>query len=223
MRLLLLRHGQTPSNVAGLLDTGAPGPRLTPLGERQAAAVPAALEGRRIDALAVSSLVRTSDTAGPLAAARALRPTVLDGLREVEAGSLEMSSAFDDHHTYLEIVFAWSRGDRSRRMPGGPDGYTFLARFDDAVAALTSAGRDDHEVVLAVSHGAAIRSWSGARVRGLDVEELAHTPLANTGLIEVEGDPESGWQLVEWHREPVGGALLDAVVAHDPTGEPVDG
>ncbi|MFC7877581.1 histidine phosphatase family protein [Isoptericola sp. NPDC057391] len=219
MRLLLLRHGQTPSNVAGLLDTGAPGPRLTPLGEQQAAAVPAALEGRRIDALAVSTLVRTSDTAGPLAAARALRPTVLDGLREVEAGALEMSSDLADHHTYLETVFAWSRGDRSRRMPGGPDGDAFLARFDDAVAALAS---DGHEAVLAVSHGAAIRSWSGARVRGLDVEELAHTPLANTGLIEVEGDPASGWRLVDWQREPVGGELLDAVVAHDPTGEPVD-
>lgn len=219
MRLLLLRHGQTPSNVAGLLDTGAPGPGLTPLGEQQAAAVPAALRGRRIDALAVSSLVRTSYTAGPLATDRDLRPTVLDGLREVEAGALEMSSDLADHHTYLETVFAWSRGDRARRMPGGPDGDAFLSRFDDAVGALAA---DGHDVVLAVSHGAAIRSWSGARVRGLDVDELAYTPLANTGLIEVEGDPVSGWQLVDWRREPVGGAQLDAVVAHDPTGEPVD-
>ncbi|MEL7976348.1 histidine phosphatase family protein [Isoptericola sp. F-RaC21] len=219
MRLLLLRHGQTPSNVAGLLDTGAPGPGLTPLGEEQAGAVPGALEGRRIDALAASSLVRTSLTVGPLAADRGLRPAVLDGLREIEAGSLEMSSDLADHHTYLETVFAWSRGDRSRRMPGGPDGDAFLARYDDAVAALAA---DGHDVVLAVSHGAAIRSWCGARVRGLDVEELAHTPLANTGLIEVDGDPASGWRLVDWRREPVGGARLDAVVAHDPTGEPVD-
>ncbi|MFC8597842.1 histidine phosphatase family protein [Isoptericola sp. NPDC057191] len=219
MRLLLLRHGQTPSNVAGLLDTGAPGPRLTPLGEAQAAAVPRALEGRRIDALAVSSLLRTTLTAQPLADDRTLRPTVLDGLREIEAGALEMSADLADHHTYLETVFAWSRGDRSRRMPGGPDGDAFLARFDDAVAALAD---HDHDVVLAVSHGAAIRSWSSARVRGLDVDEVEHTPLANTGLIEVEGDPASGWRLVDWVREPVGGERLDAVVANDPTGEPVD-
>ncbi|MFE6971480.1 histidine phosphatase family protein [Isoptericola sp. NPDC057653] len=219
MRLLLLRHGQTPANVAGLLDTGAPGPRLTPLGEQQAAAVPLALEGRRIDALAVSTLLRTSLTAQPLADDRTLRPTVLGGLREIEAGSLEMSADLADHHTYLETVFAWSRGDRARRMPGGPDGDAFLARFDDAVAALAAR---DHGVVLAVSHGAAIRSWSGARVKGLDVDELAHTPLANTGLIEVEGDPASGWRLVAWHREPVGGERLDAVVANDPTGEAVD-
>ena len=40
MRLLLVRHGQTPSNVAGLLDTALPGPGLTALGTRQAAAIP---------------------------------------------------------------------------------------------------------------------------------------------------------------------------------------
>ena len=31
---LLIRHGQTPSNVAGALDTGRPGPGLTALGRR---------------------------------------------------------------------------------------------------------------------------------------------------------------------------------------------
>ena len=29
MRLLLIRHGQTPANVRGELDTAAPGPGLT--------------------------------------------------------------------------------------------------------------------------------------------------------------------------------------------------
>lgn len=219
MRLLLLRHGQTPSNVAGLLDTGAPGPGLTPLGERQAAAVPRALAGRSIDALAVSSLVRTALTVDPLARDRSLRPTVVDGLREIEAGALEMSGDIDEHHTYMETVFAWARGDLGRRMPGGPDGNAFLRRFDDAVAELAGAG---HDVVLAVSHGAAIRSWSSARVQGVDVDTMRRTYLDNTGLVEVEGDPASGWRLVDWQDEPVGGEYLEAVVALDPTGEPVD-
>ncbi len=219
MRLLLLRHGQTPSNVAGLLDTGAPGPGLTGFGERQARAVPLALEGRPVGALAVSSLVRTSLTAAPLAEDRAVEPIVLDGLREVEAGDLEMSADSADHHVYLETVFAWARGDLGRRMPGGPDGHAFLGRFDDAVRRLAAMGKD---VVVAVSHGAAIRSWASARVRGLDVEEVEHTPLANTGLIEIEGDPSSGWRLVDWQHEPIGGTHLESVVAHDPTGEPVE-
>ncbi len=37
MRLLLLRHGQTPSNVGGLLDTAYPGPGL-PMGMMQSRA-----------------------------------------------------------------------------------------------------------------------------------------------------------------------------------------
>ena len=39
MRLTLVRHGQTPSNVLGLLDTAPPGPGLTDLGQLQAASV----------------------------------------------------------------------------------------------------------------------------------------------------------------------------------------
>ncbi|GGI05139.1 histidine phosphatase family protein [Isoptericola cucumis] len=219
MRLLLLRHGQTPANVAGLLDTGAPGPVLTDFGERQARAVPLALQDRRIGALAVSSLVRTSLTVAPLALDRDLEPIVLGGLREVEAGDLEKSAAHADHHVYLETVFGWARGDRDRRLPGGPDGHEFLTRFDRSVARLAALGED---TVLAVSHGAAIRSWASAHVQGLDVDEVEHTPLANTGLIEIDGDPASGWHLVDWVHEPVGGLHLEPVAANDPTGEPVD-
>lgn len=40
MRLIIIRHGQTPANVLGRLDTAHPGPGLTALGERQAEAVP---------------------------------------------------------------------------------------------------------------------------------------------------------------------------------------
>ncbi|MCA5894278.1 histidine phosphatase family protein [Isoptericola sp. NEAU-Y5] len=219
MRLLLLRHGQTPANVAGLLDTGAPGPALTAVGERQAAAVPLALRDRPIGALAVSSLLRTSLTVAPLAHDRGVRPLMLAGLNEIEAGDLEMSADHADHYVYLGTVFAWARGEHDRRMPGGPDGRAFLGRFDRAVERLAGLGED---VVLAVSHGAAIRSWASARVRGLDVDEVEHTPLANTGLIEAEGDPDAGWRLVDWQREPVGGAHLEPVVADDPTGEPID-
>jgi broad specificity phosphatase PhoE len=60
MRLLLVRHGQTPSNVRSLLDTAVPGPGLTELGERQAAAPPEALAGEDIDALYASTLMSSS-------------------------------------------------------------------------------------------------------------------------------------------------------------------
>ncbi|MFI2486962.1 histidine phosphatase family protein [Promicromonospora kroppenstedtii] len=219
MRLLLLRHGQTPSNVKGLLDTAVPGPGLTLLGEKQAAAVPGALRDREIGAIAVSSMIRTSFTAAPLAKDRGIEPVKLPGLREIEAGDLEMADSHEAHLRYLDTLFAWARGDVSRAMPGAPDGRAFLQRYDDAIAQLAAQGADS---VVAVSHGAAIRAWAAARVGGVDVDHAERTPLANTGTVEVEGDPESGWRLVSWVAEPVGGAELAPLVADDPTGEPVE-
>lgn len=219
MRLLLIRHGQTPSNVQGVLDTAAPGPGLTVLGEQQAAAIPAALADRDVDAIAVSPLVRTSFTAAPLATARGLTPVIVDGLREVEAGDLEMESHHDAHQRYLGTVFAWARGDVSLRMPGGPDGVEFLGRYDEAVAQIASRG---WETVVAFSHGAAIRSWASARVAGVDVDEVERTSLQNTGLVEIEGDPSRGWELVTLSWAPVGGLQLASRVAEDPTGEAID-
>lgn len=219
MRLLLLRHGQTPSNVEGLLDTANPGPGLTRLGERQAAEVPNALRGRRVDGIAVSPLVRTSLTAAPLARDRGIEPLTVDGLQEIEAGELEMAGAHEAHQLYLGTVFAWARGDVGRALPGGPDGHTFLGRYDQALAKIAARGWDS---VVVVSHGAAIRAWVSARVAGVDIDYVERTTLANTGLVEIDGDPASGWQLVAWTADPVGGLELVAPAADDPTGEPIE-
>lgn len=217
MRLLLLRHGQTPSNVSGLLDTAAPGPGLTELGTRQAAAVPGALDGVPIDAIVVSSLTRTTLTAAPLAHQRALPAMRIDGLREIEAGRLELAADSDAHRTYLGTAFGWARGDLDRRIPGGPDGHQFLRRFDAALATVAAQG---WHTVVAVSHGAAIRAWASARVAGVDLDEVASTPLANTGLFEIDGDQTRGWQMVRWNPDPIGGQELATTHAGDPTGEP---
>ena len=64
MRLLLIRHGQTSSNVGQHLDTAEPGADLTPLGRKQAAAIPQALEHERIDLIVVSNLVRNARIPG---------------------------------------------------------------------------------------------------------------------------------------------------------------
>src|SRR3954451_5752834 len=108
MRLLLVRHGQTPTNVDFLLDTAVPGPGLTALGERQAAALPEALADEDIEALYASTLIRTQHTAAPLAAARGLDVRVRHGIRELTAGYLEMLSVdTEPGHEYMRVVFAW--------------------------------------------------------------------------------------------------------------------
>ncbi|KQO80149.1 histidine phosphatase [Frigoribacterium sp. Leaf263] len=214
MRLLLIRHGQTPDNVAGRLGTEAPGPGLTELGRAQASAVPGALVGEDIGALFVSSLRRTHETVAPLASALSLDPVEVAGFREVIAGDLEARSDPEAVSTYMGTVVSWVTGELDRRLPGGEDGHEFFTRFDEAVAQVVASG---HETVAVVSHGAAIRGWCGARAVGSALFVKEH-PLENTGVVTLEGDPESGWRLLSWEGRPVGGPELDDDDL-DPTGE----
>ncbi|MDX2675271.1 histidine phosphatase family protein [Streptomyces sp. NY05-11A] len=215
MRLLLVRHGQTPTNVDYLLDTAVPGPGLTELGLRQAAALPQALAGEDIEALYVSTLVRTRLTAAPLAAARGLDVLVRDGLREISAGDLEMLPGDSEQgELYMRTAFAWAAGDVDLRMPGGESGAEFLARYDAVVAEAAASGAG---AVALVSHGAAIRTWSAARAHNVDVAFAAAHRLANTGTVVLEGSPADGWKALSW-----AGATVVPAGEAGPAGRPVE-
>ena len=220
MRLLLIRHGQTPGNVLGQLDTAHPGPGLTALGERQAAALARSLAQEPIGLLYASTLVRTQHTAAPLASHRGLAIEVLEGLREIEAGALEKLTDKESHQHYLGTVFAWSAGELDLRMPAGPSGHDFFERYDDSIARITAAAPDGDATVAVVSHGAAIRVWTGLRAANVDAEFAARHVLANTGIVALEGDPDAGWRLIHWDDSPVGGLALADPTAEDPTGRP---
>lgn len=220
MRILFVRHGQTPANVDGVLDTAAPGPGLTDLGMRQAEAIVDALAHETISAVYVSKLARTHQTAAPLAAALGLTPVELPGTHEIEAGDVEGRRDREAVRTYLTTVFAWGSGDPSRRMPGGFDGHHFFARFDHAIADV-AARHPDHATVVVMSHGAAIRVWAGARVANLGGGYTADNHLDNTGVVVVEGSPTAGWTALSWGGVPLGGERVAAVGADDPTGEPL--
>lgn len=219
MRLLLIRHGQTPANVLGQLDTAQPGPGLTELGSRQAAEIPDALRDQAIDALFVSTLVRTQLTAEPLGRARGLDLEVRTGLHEIEAGDLESHRDRDSVRTYLETVFAWGSGNLDVVMPGGPDGHEFFGRYNADLESIVSSGAATAAVV---SHGAAIRVWVAANATNVAPMFAAENPLDNTGIVVVEGSFEQGWTLTRWADQPVSGAGLADMTAEDPTGETLD-
>ncbi len=217
MRLLLVRHGQTPSNVRGALDTGFPGAALTPLGEAQAAAVPAALGDEDVSAVYASTLVRTQLTAAPLARARGLDVTVCDGLEEVSAGDLELREDPDAAQAYAACVARWMSGDLAAGMPGGTTGHAFHARYDGAVRALLREHRPQ-DTVAVFSHGAAIRTYVALAV-GLDPEVATELRILNTGMAVLDGDPATGWQLTRWRTEPLGGPALSDTRSQDVIGE----
>ena len=217
MRLILVRHGQTPANVGGVIETQFPGPGLTDLGLEQAAAVPEALATESIDSISVSRLVRTHLTAVPLAGARGLTPVERDGLHEIEAGDLEGRTDRVSMHGYLGPLVKWADGDLDAGIPGAYDGHHFYARFDASVAEIAAEGPS---TAVIFSHGAAIRAWVGGRAGNIDPHFTVENHLDNTGIAIMDGSPEDGWRLVSWAGEPVDG-LVD-VLADDPTGDPIE-
>ncbi len=216
MRLLLIRHGQTTSNVIHALDTAAPGADLTDLGRLQADAVPDALARQPIDALFVSTLVRTQQTAVPLARSRGLAPIVRPGIREIAAGALEMRTDEEALKEYIEGVFGWpERPDV--RVGGAENGHDVVARFEEVVREAYASGLRD---VAMISHGAIIRAYAAARATNVAADYAAEHWLHNTGMVVLEGAPSSGWEMTSWIANPLGGTELTGEPVQDPTGAP---
>jgi broad specificity phosphatase PhoE len=200
MRLILVRHGQTSSNVAGLLDTDEPGAGLTGLGLEQAAALPGVLRDEAIEVLYASTLLRTQQTAAPLASVLGLEVRIREGLREVRAGTLEMLGDEASVQTYLGTSFAWSSGDVHARMPGAESGAEVFARYDAVVEEIAGSGA---RTAAIVSHGSVIRTWTAARAQNVTAEFAARNTLANTGAVVLEGSPRDGWHAVAWEGRAV--------------------
>ncbi|MGO2659475.1 histidine phosphatase family protein [Mycetocola reblochoni] len=196
MRLIFVRHGQTPANVLGSLDTDAPGPGLTDLGHEQALAVVDELGGYDIDRLVVSTLQRTHLTAAPFVEASGLAPVERPGIREIAAGSWEKRNDAASVQGYMDAVFGWVGGALERRIPGAESGHEVFSRVNAVVDEFSG-----DETVAMFSHGALIRAWVGANAPEAGVDYVRARPLANTGVVSLVGDPAAGWRLERWESE----------------------
>ena len=217
MRLLLVRHGQTSNNVAGALDTAFPGAGLTELGHAQARAVPKALREERIAGIHVSHMIRTHETASPLAATLGIPLQITEGLEEIAAGDFEMRRDKEAVDAYQDNQSRWAGKALGHALPGGEDGRRFWARYAGALRQIAGYYTDDATVAV-FSHGAAIRVFS-ILATGLAPATRYERPLFNTGMVTLTGHPEQGWQLEDWASEPVGGAHLLGDTSHDVTAD----
>ncbi len=196
--LTWVRHGESYGNVAGAgIDTKVPGPELTALGEQQAAAVAAQLAAGGYDSIYVSDMIRTHQTAAPLATALGLTPIQEGGFREISAGIFEGSPVDGGlgRIGYFLIPVAWSLGLRSLPIPFGESGTEFDARVDGAIADVIANG-DVKPVIF--SHAATIMAWTIMNVDNPDPLLALTHPLGNTAVVVVTGNPEDGWTLVSW-------------------------
>ena len=90
--LLLVRHGESMPAIRDQsfqLRDGQGDPELHPDGKAQARLVCARLLREGVDAVVVSTLTRTQQTAAPLLEATGLKPVIEADLREVHLGEWE--------------------------------------------------------------------------------------------------------------------------------------
>jgi probable phosphoglycerate mutase len=155
--ILLVRHGETiaadPAEPFPLLD-GHGDPELGPQGHEQAERVAARLEGGKIDAIYVTTLRRTHETAAPLAARIGLTPIEEAGLREVRLGDWEGGLYRHKVITRDPVALEMFERERWDVVPGAESNEELAERVRAAIERIAAAHPGGR--VVAFSHGGAI-------------------------------------------------------------------
>ncbi|WP_246842833.1 histidine phosphatase family protein [Allokutzneria sp. NRRL B-24872] len=199
LRVVLVRHGQTQSNVDLILDTKLPGPPLTGEGRRQALEVGLDLAGEPVIAVYASEAARAQETAAPIADAHGLDVVVLPGVHEVQIGELEGRSDQPAVENYREVYQAWMEGELDRAMPGGGEtGQQIRDRYVEALDRVRSTHAEG--TVVLVSHAGVIRFIAGQLVADLDEITAGRWLLPNTARVVLEVDHD-GWRCLSWPDE----------------------
>jgi 2,3-bisphosphoglycerate-dependent phosphoglycerate mutase len=155
--VLLVRHGESapahPERPFPLVD-GHGDPPLDPVGHEQAEHLAKRLAGERVDAIYVTNLCRTLQTAAPLAQRLGIEPIVEPDLREVylgewEGGQFRVRAAAGD--PVFEQIFLQERRDV---IPGAEALEEFDRRCARGLARIVAAHPDGR--VMIVAHGGVI-------------------------------------------------------------------
>jgi 2,3-bisphosphoglycerate-dependent phosphoglycerate mutase len=155
--LWLVRHGASADSLEGEsfeLVEGQGDPPLSEVGRHQAERLALRLAQEPFDALYVSTLQRTSQTAAPLVARCGLTPVVDADLREVFLGEWEgglLRQKATDGDPLFQRVMTEQRWDV---VPGAESREVFGGRLRRAVERIAAAHPGGRVVVF--SHGAAI-------------------------------------------------------------------
>lgn len=155
--LFLVRHGESePARLDSpfpLVD-GQGDPNLSPEGREQAVRVGERLSAENFDAIYVTTLRRTVQTAAPLAARVGASPRVEADLREVHLGEWEgglFRKMVAEGGPVAQRLFAEERWDV---IPGAEPAEVFAARVGDAVSRLAAAHSGERLAVF--THGGVI-------------------------------------------------------------------
>jgi len=185
MRLILVRHGETDSNRAGLA-LGRDDVELNETGRWQAQRLAEALQGEPIVAVHSSPLRRALDTARAIAERHHLTVQVDDGLIEMDIGEMEGLTFQQVRERYPQFLQLWLGGRAAYEpMPGGERLVDVQERAWQALERV--CGSRTQETVMAVTHNFVLLCIL-CRVLGLELAEfrrLRHN-VAAISILQVQ-------------------------------------
>lgn len=225
-RLVLLRHGQSHSNVERCLDTRPPGAALTPAGIAQAKDFARGFD-RPAGMLIHSAALRASQTAAVIGDTWGLPARELDGLHEVQVGELEMRNDDEAVAIFNSVYERWHLGELDVALPGGETGAQVLDRYLPVLTDLRMRYLDNddwtHDIVV-VSHGAAIR-LAAATVAGVEASFVVEHHIGNAESVVLAPITDGRWSCVHWGQhnppflpDPHGMPRPDELESADPMG-----
>lgn len=155
-QLVLVRHGETVHNVAGIAQ-GWNDSALSERGREQVQSLAARLSAMKPTEIYTSPLGRAVATAELIADACALDVTPVEDLREMSYGRWEGRSFLDVRREDPDAYTRWI-GNPDEQCPGGESHNDVLRRMQRAFAEIEAngGGRRPRRVVV-VTHGTAIR------------------------------------------------------------------
>ncbi|HEX6640814.1 MAG TPA: histidine phosphatase family protein [Thermoanaerobaculia bacterium] len=189
-QLILVRHGQTVDNVAGIAQ-GWNDSALSDVGRDQVQRLAERLASMHPTALYSSPLGRALATAEAIAAATGLEIRQLPELREMNYGGWEGRSFLDVRRDDEEIYQRWI-ADEEATCPAGESHADVRRRLEHAFARINS----DRPVV--VTHGTAIRIAATAL---LDVPTMTARHFAqDNAAMNVFVWRNDHWVLKVWNQ-----------------------
>lgn len=152
-QILLIRHGQTESNIAGRIQ-GQSDSKLTERGRFQIEAAAKRLKQYSTFgslSLLTSPLGRAVQSANIIGNAIGQQPKVLEDLREISFGKIEGKTWSEVEESQKELSRSWFRHDADVCFEGGETREAAVERVLTALQNLPHLG-PDHKYVV-VTHG----------------------------------------------------------------------
>ena len=192
MRLLLVRHGETPWNVT-LQYQGQGNVPLNERGFEQARRCAERLTRYAATTIYSSDIVRAWQTAETIGGVLGLKPVPLPELREIDVGQWEGHTPEELYRRFPEHMAEYRR-DPARTVRLGGESYAQLQTRALVALKHIQATHQPGEVIVAVSHGGTIRTLV-CHVIGLDLSSFGRMWLDNGSLTELRLG-RNGWRLM---------------------------